>query len=378
MDSARILDLEGGALVTENNSIAFVCGSKPSDGIFKGGIAMFNSLKELGFKVNWYQCVDKVGSKGYPEDARFISGIQFPSPMISMGLNRMYYFPRNSKKLSEKTFFLLDPSLIRVGMNRANVIVKIYDIRPLTKYADKLFTKFMYLYSIPRLRNVNQIIVATNYMKHELIKLNFNKDKITVIPDISQLSLNSKHVYTSLDRIKGGDVNLLYIATDRPYKNISFLIQLAKAFSKDARLKKFKFHLVSKLKKTTMSEIVNCELQNLFVYSDVGDINNVYQMADILLFPSLYEGFGLPLVEAMSIGMPIICNRLEPMCEILDFAGYFVSPNDLIEWKNAILALSEAQEYKRMSDLCLKRYEHYSPQSYKQKICSVFHRIQAY
>ena len=363
-------------MVTENNSIAFVCGSKSGDGIFKGGIAMFNSLKELGFKVNWYQCVDKISSGGYPEDAKFISGIHFLNQTISMGLNRMYYFPRNSKELVEKTIFLLDPSLVRVGMNRTNVIVKIHDIRPLTKYGDKLFTKLMYLYSIPKLRNLNHIIVTTNYMKQELIKLNFNKDKITVIPDISQLSLNSKHVDTSLDRIKGGDVNLLCIATDRPYKNISFLIQLAKAFSKDERLKKFKFHLVSRLRKSTIAEIVNCELKNLFVYSDVGDINSVYQIADILLFPSLYEGFGLPLVEAMSIGMPIICNRLEPMREILDFAGYFVSPNDLIEWKNAILELSEAQEYERMSNLCLKRYEHYSPQSYKQKIRSAFHRMQ--
>ena len=363
-------------MVTENNSIAFVCGSKAGDGIFNAGIAMFNSLKELGFNVNWYQCVDKIDSAGYPEDVRFISGIQFLNQTISMGLNRMYYFPKNSKELREKTFFLLDPSLVRVGTNRTNVIVKIHDIRPLTKYRDKLFTKLMYLYSIPKLRSVNHIIVTTDYMKHELIKLNFNKDKITVIPEISQLSLNSKHTNTSLDRIERGDVNLLYIATDRPYKNISFLIQLAKAFSKDARLKKFKFHLVSKLRKSTMAQIVNCELKNLFVYSDVGDINNVYQMADMLLFPSLYEGYGLPLVEALSIGMPIICNRLEPMCEILNYAGYFVSPNDLIEWKNAILVLSEPQEYVRMSNLCLKRYEDYSPERFKQKICSVFYRVQ--
>ncbi len=55
----------------------------------------------------------------------------------------------------------------------------------------------------------------------------------------------------------------------------------------------------------------------------------LYNLAEVLVFPSLYEGFGLPLVEAMSCGTPIVTSRGGALEEIAGQAAQFVDPTDV-------------------------------------------------
>ena len=353
-------------------SIAFICGSTKNDGIFKTGESLFNSLRKQFPNVNWYQCIDFDTVEKYPHNNKLIKGIQLPNKMLTMGLNRLFFFPKKMPKLEEELLLLLDPTLINIAKNYTNVVVKVHDIRAMTKYKDKWLTHLMFNYAMPKVKKVNHVIVSTKHVKNTLVERGFDPGIIHVIPETSTINPIPNHIRTSIERIANGSINLVYVATDRPYKNINFIIRLASEFSKDSKLEMFKFHIVSNLNRNTKSKIRSSNLKNIYVHSGVSDISEIYENADIMLFPSLYEGFGLPIVEAMSIGMPVISNDLEPMKEILGNAGILVTPNEVHRWKSAILNISKESEYEKIANFSLLRYDAFSPERYMQNVRKTF------
>jgi glycosyltransferase involved in cell wall biosynthesis len=57
-----------------------------------------------------------------------------------------------------------------------------------------------------------------------------------------------------------------------------------------------------------------------------GDLPAVYSLADLFAFPSLYEGFGIPLIEAMACGCPVVAADTCAAPEVLDGSGWLVDP----------------------------------------------------
>ena len=62
----------------------------------------------------------------------------------------------------------------------------------------------------------------------------------------------------------------------------------------------------------------------------------MYRKAAALVYPSLYEGFGLPLLEAMACGTPVIAARAASIPEVVGSAGVLVDPMDVARWTEAI------------------------------------------
>jgi glycosyltransferase involved in cell wall biosynthesis len=59
------------------------------------------------------------------------------------------------------------------------------------------------------------------------------------------------------------------------------------------------------------------------------DLAAVYNMADLFVFPSLYEGFGLPPLEAMACGLPVVASSAPALAEVLNGAALLVDPSDV-------------------------------------------------
>ncbi|MFA6393953.1 MAG: glycosyltransferase family 1 protein [Patescibacteria group bacterium] len=85
-------------------------------------------------------------------------------------------------------------------------------------------------------------------------------------------------------------------------------------------------------------------------------INRVYSAAKIFVFPSLSEGFGLPLVEAMASGVPVATSNVSCMPEIVSEAGILFDPNNTKNMADAIIGLLEDKELRdRLKEAGLKR-----------------------
>ena len=75
-------------------------------------------------------------------------------------------------------------------------------------------------------------------------------------------------------------------------------------------------------------------------------LNCMYQQAVAFVFPSLYEGFGIPPLEAMANGCPVISSNRSSMPEVIGNAGLFFNPEQAAELKSAIVKVVEDQHLR--------------------------------
>lgn len=94
------------------------------------------------------------------------------------------------------------------------------------------------------------------------------------------------------------------------------------------------------------------------------DLNKVFNLAHLVVQPSLYEGFGMPPVEAMSVGCPVISSRTQALVEICGDACLYFDPKNLEELVNAIKILSNNSKLRK--EYIQKGYDQVKKYSWKK------------
>jgi glycosyltransferase involved in cell wall biosynthesis len=103
------------------------------------------------------------------------------------------------------------------------------------------------------------------------------------------------------------------------------------------------------------------------------ELRHLYANALCLLFPSTYEGFGLPALEAMSCGCPVVCSSLPSLREICGEAALYCSTYSVSDYSSAISMLSSDAELRRMLvQKGLQQARLFSMESFRKNIHSVF------
>ncbi len=126
---------------------------------------------------------------------------------------------------------------------------------------------------------------------------------------------------------------MLYTGTIQPRKNIAGLI---KAWSIMRRKYNVKCKLVIAGKQgwlysDIMSLIKNSEFSDDIIYMGYipdEDLPYIFNAADVYVYPSFYEGFGLTILEAMACGVPVIASNNSSLPEVVGDAGILVDPSD--------------------------------------------------
>ena len=85
----------------------------------------------------------------------------------------------------------------------------------------------------------------------------------------------------------------------------------------------------------------------LFEIKDIprDKVNEIYKICDILLFPSIYEGYGLPCVEAINTELPIVSSNIKPLKEILGNYPLMFNSSDHKSMTNSIIKLLNNKKY---------------------------------
>ena len=101
-----------------------------------------------------------------------------------------------------------------------------------------------------------------------------------------------------------------------------------------------------------------------------------YCDSDLLIFASTYEGFGLPIVEAQAIGLPVITSGMAPMTEVAGSAALFVDPYDEKEIRAALEQILGAPDLaRRLSDRGRRNAERFDAEIVAQRYADVYMRI---
>ena len=264
------------------------------------------------------------------------------------------------------------------------IITTIHDIS-FARFPQFISKKDLFLLKLflpASLRRADGIIAVSEFTAKEIEEVyDLNKNKIYTVynggvakdflKDISDdqvLSFRKKY-----DIIKP---YLLYLGTLQPRKNIPFLIEVFAEFKEKHRGNNFVDSLELVLRGTrygrnydrTIDEAIN-NIQNSKIKRQikfVGYIQNeeaplIFKGAEVFCFPSVYEGFGLPLLEAMSVGTPTIASKASCFPEISAGASCLCELNDKNDWIRGLEGvLFDKERREKLITLGHKRVKDFS------------------
>lgn len=214
---------------------------------------------------------------------------------------------------------------------------------PLTQ---RLKMRFLMPISI---RKAKKIITVSNFSKNEILNLYKNiENKVCVIYNgVSEefKPLDSSTVETFLKKHGITKPYILTVSNLQPRKNLTGLLRAF--FTILNQENNFPCSLVIAGKKLWLydeifSEIRSSAFKNKVILTDYLQDNELvalYSSAEIFVYVSFYEGFGLPALEAMACGCPVIISEKSSMVEVVENAGIFVNPNNTNEISSAIKKL---------------------------------------
>ena len=103
-----------------------------------------------------------------------------------------------------------------------------------------------------------------------------------------------------------------------------------------------------------------------------------YNIADIFAYPSLYEGFGLPALEAMACGTPVIASNTSSLPEVVGDAGILIDPEEVGAWCAAHEAAAGGpRRGRRLSEKGLRRAQQFSWDRAARETADVYRRVAA-
>ena len=195
------------------------------------------------------------------------------------------------------------------------------------------------------IKRAKKIIAVSNYTKNDILKyFKIKSDKIKVVYEGAPQR-------PRLEKITSNSVSkkyLLYVGNAYPHKNLERLIL---AFNKLIKEKK-DLHLILVGETDYFYRKIKDKFLNSkqIIFTDfVSDKELValYKNASVYVFPSLYEGFGLPPLEAMSCGAPVVCSQASCLPEILEDSAVYFNPkdiNDIVEKIKYVLNNKDIQK----------------------------------
>lgn len=220
------------------------------------------------------------------------------------------------------------------------------------------------------IKRAKKIIAVSNFTKKDILgnyKIPKNKIKITYEACDNYCKALSENDEKILHRYGIIKPFLLYVGNAYPHKNLERLIL---AFNKINKIKKdLKLVLAGKedyfyrrLKELAKKKNIKNIIFAGFVLDR--DLDSFYRQASLYVFPSLYEGFGLPPLEAMANGTPVVSSNHPCMREVLEDSAYYFNARKSDEIAKAIIKASDDKELR--NKLIAKGYEQIKKYSWKK------------
>jgi len=296
------------------------------------------------------------------------------SPSRESGL---FGFPlqvaRKVRKLRPDWILLIRPELgflvptLRKAAPQAKLSLMIHDTFAETLYPRSLKFRLINRFWIKGCDRVDGFLFNSDYTRSEASKV-FNLHGPQTLCGCV-IDSHDFHPLPDRDKLRqqwGFATNVpivLNISLDEPRKNIAVFLRLARRFPN------CRFVRIGKLSERIRKIQEDENIQNVEHRQglSLSALREFYNMADVLVFPSLLEGFGYPPLEALACGTPVIASNTSAMRETLPGIAELVDdPHNLDSWESALRKLLNSE--RTLDPEVEKRLKHFGPEAFAQRV----------
>lgn len=261
----------------------------------------------------------------------------------------------------------------------------IHDVNHLVFISDlsipqKVYAKFMMFVST---RKADLILTVSLFSKNEIIKytgitaekiktvyigIDKEKFKLRILPPVERNDLRGK--YGLPERF------VLFVGNVKPHKNINGLLKALRLLRR--RVPDIELVITGRKEnllngapgmETLLQELKLETVVHFTGFIDDTDLPKFYNLAEVFVFPSLYEGFGLPPLEAMASGCPVVASNLSCIPEVCGEAARYVNPHFPAEMAQGIFEVLTQQDLRQ--DLIRRGFQRAECYNWDQTVAEV-------
>ncbi len=252
--------------------------------------------------------------------------------------------PRALKK--ERIDLFLSPYHKAPFFAPCKVAITIHDLTPFLPFLPhqkESFVKVMLKKIVGRLiaRKVDLIVTVSQHSKKDIINLfGIPEEKVSVayngIPELFSPVKDANLLEAVRKKYTLARDYILYVGNLLPHKNVDGLLKAYARLPGDL-IARYQLAIVAKKDDNFKILLKLCEELKIadkviFIdFADDGDLPVLYSMASVFVFPSFYEGFGLPVLEAMACGVPVLCSSAASLPEVAGDAAISFDPHNTEE-----------------------------------------------
>lgn len=306
-------------------------------------------------------------------------------PDVFHSANRLFAVTKKitSLKLNQKPdiFHLTTPWPVQVP--GVKTVVTIHDLIPLKVPFTTLDMKnhFYHLFKWAA-ESSDMIFSVSEHTKNDIMEIyGIPEDKIQVTyqsykKSETVTSEEDDEIYLKAKKL-AKEKYVLFVGNIEPKKNIKALIQAMAYIPKG-----YKLAVVGRkawMHESQLSDLNRYLKKKEYVflnYVSEEELSMLYKSALCMVFPSLYEGFGLPVLEAMAHDCPVICSDVSSLPEVGGDAALYVNPYKFTEIRDKLKEVISNEELRRgMIEKGRERVEFFSPENYVKRLNQAYEKL---